>query len=90
MGKWINSNNCREVTDQTHTHTHTHTHINIYRPIYARDGEWQLDPGKWLLDPGKFRSGDYLDVSLVTNVDEKANIGESFIILCRLAHTQAP
>ena len=30
-------------------------------------------------------SGDYLDVIPATNVDEKSNIGDSFIILCRLA-----
>ena len=33
---------------------------------------------------GRAPSGNYLDVIPATNVDEKANIGDSFIILCRL------
>ena len=37
--------------------------------------ECQLDPGESRLDPA---SGDHLDVILVTNVDEKANIGDSY------------
>ena len=42
---------------------------------------WQVP--RWQLDAA---SGIYLDVIPVTNVDEKANIGDSFIILCRLVY----
>ena len=39
----------------------------------------------WFLE-----SDNYLDVIMVSNVDEKANIGDSFIILCRLGLWQLP
>ena len=61
MGKWINSNNRCEVTDQTQTHTHTHTHTHIYYMRETVTGEWQQDPGT--------ASGNYLDVSPMTNID---------------------